>query len=1631
MIYHCWVKKDFHHSYAKWRRVTVIKRAMENLNFFYQDIGTSSSVGGLLTQEEAAKEAIAIRMSRKFALLEEERPIIETMAYNDKYKKILDEVWKDNVELDGKIIKEEEEAVKRIKGEALKEKEDPGAFIFPIRLEGQVGVTTLIAKFLILDILIDRDSPIVIGRGFLRTIGGIVNAPKRLFSTFDGFCHQTFRATRSDFMRNVESEVQVNWKPDYKGSYTKEEEAIGQWQTKIRLKEYAMMRLDHHDPNAQDNMKPWKNYCIHKFTTSFCYGKGVAEMQSLEINDMLRIRLREAGSNEEIFTSVAWIRAFNINEPIYTELCHEFYSTYEFDEVCADDELHCSRGWDYIKRLELDEEGFKLFTLKEVLLMNDNFNAHEYWLSISREDNLGLSRSHTSTIRNPILRVIHKMITYGLCQRMTGYDKIQKNYLWLLSMFDARHQNGVLTEDVVRSLSAPIYCRDLDTITLRDLIDSDGKLIPEDPQLGVPRVGIPRPLRASMQDLYDRMGRMDIRQKAIERIKYREPTTHLVMLSHSMTSTISSTHLRHHSIRSSSRMMSSVEMARVGEPVVVISSDKVEGSGDWNSLEFQDTANSGKKKETKGMVFYQMETEEVSDRFVAPCFVNGLEAYDGQINLGVEENMISNEYAVKLCLEHEVKKGNKVVKKELIVALRGEIYFVKFIINPEEDDVEPGVIFGRSFLRLTKEIIDFGVGTVTIYPDIDPFLEETEEEGKSNDDWDHLLDFNIDDVPLLGEEGLPPFVCKMGKSSHNKKRAMKNLNFFYQDIGTSSSADKLELDGKIVKKEEEAVKRIKGESLKEKDDPGAFIFPIRLEEHVNENALADTVSDINTMPFRIYVQLGRDDMKKVGVTTLIAKFLILDILIDYDSPIVIGRGFLYVMRNAESDSDDEEDYQIKRNKFGASIYGPKPAPYLSCNDPVERSLAIETVTNLFQKISFWKKAVGFLGSLPVPLKNVNWKTDYKGSYTKEEEATGQWKTEIRLTNPYGNIPIDNPAPPVVTMADNRTMAQLLQAPTEGYEDAIVVPAITADNFELKHGLLTLVQNKQFFGLDKEDPHAHIRYFNKITSTMKFPNVPSTSVKLMLFPFSLEGAARIWLEKEPPRSILTWDDLVSKFINQFFPPSKTTNLRNEITNFQQRFDESFYEAWDRFNDLLRACPHHGFSELHQLDTFYNALNSNDQDSLNSAAGGNFLDKMPRDCLRIIESKSKVRHSRSKAIVAKVGTSSSTPGISPDVAELKDMVKALLLDKKNQSQAPATVKAVEESCVTCGGAHSYHNCPATDGNVYRDNIQAVAVNYNQGNTGYRPLMVANQIRPPSFPPVQQNQGNNQNCYNQNRGNNYNQGPIYRPPANHPPVYQAPPYQAPAPQTQGVSKDDFQNYVKANDAVMRNMQNQNQNLQNQMTNLTDMLTKFVNSNTASTSGSGTLPSNTITNPKEFLKGITTRSGVAYQGPTIPTTSSSPPKVVERETEVTKDTVPPTNNGSTEDVQPPVVQVETHVPIFEPVVAPVSAPKPNPKPSIPYPSRLNDQKIREKANNQIEKFYQIFQDLHFDISFADALILMPKFASTLKSLISNKEKLFELARTPLNEHCSAVLLKKLLEKLGDPSKFLIPCVFPEWMSA
>ncbi|GJV47217.1 reverse transcriptase domain-containing protein [Tanacetum coccineum] len=471
--------------------------------------------------------------------------------------------------------------------------------------------------------------------------------------------------------------------------------------------------------------------------------------------------------------------------------------------------------------------------------------------------------------------------------------------------------------------------------------------------------------------------------------------------------------------------------------------------------------------------------------------------------------------------------------------------------------------------------------------------------------------------------------------------------------------------------------------------------------------------------------------------------------------------------------------------------------------------------------------------------------------------------------------------PVVTMADTRTMSELLLAPTEGYKDAIVIPAILAEKFELKVG----------------------------------------AIKLMLFPFSLEGAARIWHEKEPPRSILTWEDLVSKFVNYFFPPSKTTNLKNDITNFQQKFEETFSETWDRFKELLHKCPHHGFLEIAQNRYVLQCV-----DTIRSRFA-----KCSRRCTT---------------------TSSLSPSLV--VTALTEMVKELVLMNKANQQA--SMKVVDEICVTCGGPHPYYDCLATDINTF--NAYAATRTYNQGGPGYRPqgdpnYRASNQMGPPGFP---SNVQNNQN-YNQNQGNNNYQAPNF----------QALNYQAPNNQGRGQNINQGNNNYQAS------------NYQAQV-GTSNELTNYMKSNKATLRAMQTQ----MTNMKKELLG-----GVSYDGPMILPTPSPLPKEVERETEATKDKVQNTSLEGTAHVQPPVVQ--------DPIPEPEVALKPNTKP------------------------------LHFNLSFADALLHIPKFASSFKSLLTNKEKLFELANTPLNENCSAVLLKKLPEKLGDPGKFLIPCDFPE----
>ncbi|GJV04668.1 reverse transcriptase domain-containing protein [Tanacetum coccineum] len=463
------------------------------------------------------------------------------------------------------------------------------------------------------------------------------------------------------------------------------------------------------------------------------------------------------------------------------------------------------------------------------------------------------------------------------------------------------------------------------------------------------------------------------------------------------------------------------------------------------------------------------------------------------------------------------------------------------------------------------------------------------------------------------------------------------------------------------------------------------------------------------------------------------------------------------------------------------------------------------------------------------------------------------------------------------MADNRTMAQMLQAPIEGYEDAIVVPPINDNNFKLKQPLINLVQSNKFTG------------------------------------------------------------------------------------------------------LLRQCPHHGFSELHQLDTFYNSLSSNDQDALDSAAGGNFLDKMPQEGLAIIESKSKVRYSRSRANDSRVSTdaplSTSLPSnnsfdIQQLAASLEDKMTIKMKQMMNEMKAlvvttPAPIKAVEEVCVTCGSNHNFNHCPLTRGGndfpIFHDNIQqfqqtAAVGNFLQRN---QPSNLASQMKPPGFnqPNVQNNQnryqGTNSN-FNQNRGTNFNQNrqnnqnqvyqaPPYQPPTNQPLVNQALP---PVSQIQGVSKTDFESYAKANDANMNNLQMKLDNFQR---NQNDFQRVYNDSQKKQ---------------DDFQKMML---NLQFQRRVV---GKRNPRFTKEITEL----------PSTEDIQPPLVQDQNKdkEPIKEPSLAQKT------KTSLPYPS---DMKKRENS---------VKDDI--------------------------------LASKVLWNFFAAVVLKKLPEKLGDPGRFLIPCDFLEF---
>nr|GEZ09056.1 reverse transcriptase domain-containing protein [Tanacetum cinerariifolium] len=314
-----------------------------------------------------------------------------------------------------------------------------------------------------------------------------------------------------------------------------------------------------------------------------------------------------------------------------------------------------------------------------------------------------------------------------------------------------------------------------------------------------------------------------------------------------------------------------------------------------------------------------------------------------------------------------------------------------------------------------------------------------------------------------------------------------------------------------------------------------------------------------------------------------------------------------------------------------------------------------------------------------------------------------------------------------------------------------------------------------------------------------------------------------------------------------------------------------------------------------NTFYNGLTLRHRDTINAATGGTFMKRRPEECYDLIKNMTAHHNDWDTSAHQSESSSSITSFSDLEIVALKAEMAEINKNLMKVLQINQQVKAVTPSCETCGGPHSYNDCLATVGQT-QNVLDARA--YNQSGNSYQPQGNRNLLSyrsnkylgPLGFNQNQKRNNQNQNFQNQNRnqGNNHPQGNNqgrnqFFQGASHgqnpPPAYQAPIHQASIPQPQSM-------------------------------------------NTASSSGSGTLPSNTVTNPKEDLKGITTQSGTAYKRPTIPTPSSSFPQVVERKTEVKKNMMPPTNNGSTKDVQPSVVQVKIQVPNSEPVVSPVIEP-------------------------------------------------------------------------------------------------------------
>ncbi|CAJ2638232.1 unnamed protein product [Trifolium pratense] len=562
-------------------------------------------------------------------------------------------------------------------------------------------------------------------------------------------------------------------------------------------------------------------------------------------------------------------------------------------------------------------------------------------------------------------------------------------------------------------------------------------------------------------------------------------------------------------------------------------------------------------------------------------------------------------------------------------------------------------------------------------------------------------------------------------------------------------------------------------------------------------------------------------------------------------------------------------------------------------------------------------------------------------------------------------------------------------------NSIAAPAIEANNFELKPSLLSAVQQNQFSGNPTDDPNLHLSIFLQYADTVKANGVSPEAIRLRLFPFSLRDKARAWLQSLPSNSVATWNELKKVFLARYFPPSKTAMLRAQINGFRQRDNESLFEAWERYKEMIRICPHHGLENWLIIHTFYNGLLYNTRMTIDAAAGGALMDKPYNQAYQLIESMAQNHYQwgNKRTSVEKP----QTKGGMYEVNEL-DLVKAKLeaLTQKMESMTTtpaATVAATISNCELCGiQGHTIAECQLLT------EVPPDQVNYTQGSP--------------------YNQGPRNHPYLSYKSNNA----LYAPgqaPTPSPPGFQKPAQNAPRKSNLELM---MENFIAIQTQTNKEVLNQNIHTNEQIKQLTSNLAILATHNKmletqiaqvaqqqASTSApAGTFPGQPQQNPRGQASAVILRSGKQLDEPT----NSKPddPAVQQGSNKLTEESEPKEKEDSGEEIK------EKEKPYVPP---------PPYKPPIPYPQRL----VQSKNVGQFKKFVELLQKLNITIPFTEAITQMPSYAKFLKDILTNKRKIEDDETVMLTTKCSAILQNEMPPKLKDPGSFSIPCVIGKYV--